>query len=149
MKECEKNACTACALTFYGHGTTLFGFFGGVTTCSPRTVNVHAPATLPKRLSSPSSPIGKLCAHCSCRKVVRRVKMLLIDPMWPMVKLNYSLNRHMEYVRQILYENPLFNLLVWAHSGSPQKCVFYRWCDPYKCATMAEATNSSWKKDRL
>ena len=40
--------------------------------------------------------------------------------MWPMVKLNYSLNRHMEYVRQILYENPLFNLLVWACSGSPK-----------------------------
>ena len=56
--------------------------------------------------------------------------MLLIDRMWPMVTLNYSLNRYMKYVRQILYENPPFNLLVWAHSGSPQKCVFYRWCDP-------------------
>ena len=46
--------------------------------------------------------------------------MLLIDHMRPMVTLNYSLNRCLEYVRQILYENPLFNLLVWAHSGSPQ-----------------------------
>ena len=51
------------------------------TTSSPHTVNLHAPATPPKSLSSSSLPTGKLCTHCSCWKVVRRAKMLLTGHM--------------------------------------------------------------------
>ena len=85
---------------------------GIFTTCSPHTVNVHIPATPPKHLSSPSLPIGKLCMHCSCWKVVCRVKMLLTDNMWCAVALNCSLNRHTEYIRQIYMKIASFNLLV-------------------------------------
>ena len=70
------------------------------TTCSPHTVNYHAPATPPKCLSSPSSPIGKLCSFWKVR-----VKMLLIDCMLHTVALNYSLSRHTEDVRQIYNNN--------------------------------------------
>ena len=27
LEKCQKNACNACALTIYGHGTTLFAHF--------------------------------------------------------------------------------------------------------------------------
>ena len=95
------------------------GRFNVFATCSPRTMNFHVLATTAKHLSSLSSPIGKLCAHCSCWKVVYRAKMLLIDGMCCAVVLKYSLNRHTECVRQIyIYmKNLLFSLLVW---GSPQ-----------------------------
>ena len=54
--------------------------------------------------------------HCSCWKVVCRVKMLTVCT-WCAVALNYSLNRHVEYVRE-MYN--LFNSLVRGSSGSPQ-----------------------------
>ena len=83
-------------LSSYLHSVARFVF----TPCSPHTVNYHAPATPPKRLSSLSSPIGKLCSFWKVR-----AKMLLVDCMLHTVALNYSLSRHTEDVRQIYNNN--------------------------------------------
>ena len=59
------------------------------TTSSPRAVNVHAPATPPKRLFSPSLPT----LHCVL--VLKSSLWSLIVCTRRTVALNYSLSRHM------------------------------------------------------
>ena len=78
--------------------------------CGLRTVDIYALVTPPKHLSSPSLSIEKPYAHCLFWKAFRRAKMLLINSTWWVVVLNYTLNRHTEYVWQIIY--------IFCHMGS-------------------------------
>ena len=77
------------------------------TTCSSPTVDIHTLATPPKRLSLPSLPIGKLCTLLVLLLVLERILqnknyVAYIDRTQHMVALNYTLNKHMKYVRQMV-----------------------------------------------
>ena len=92
----------------------------GLNSLQPSTENFQAPATPPKHLSSPSSPIGKTPLILESQSE----NFLFIDHTRPVVALNYSLSRHTEYVQQIICEKftircpiiwTLWNTLVIQH----------------------------------